>query len=311
MSDVLSDILDTVEMKAAVYFRTEFHAPFGVAVPAFHRASRFHLIIQGHCFVRLENGSVVKAMPGDLIFVPNGCPHLLASDSAGDCKPLGDVISEAGFQGQGPFVIGAGPAGLSCQMVCGHFSFADGSDHPLLRAVPAMLHITAAERAAQPMLDDVLRLLVRRMFGDGVGTTASINRLSEVFFIEVIRASVARADGEKNFITAVYDPQIGTALGLIHGNVAKPWTVDDLATAVGMSRSRFAERFRALVGTTPMAYLSDWRMQKALHLLNEPKGAIKAVAPAVGYRSAAAFSRAFSEHFGRTPREQQARVRQR
>lgn len=302
MTDVLSDILDTVALEAALYFRTDFHPPFGVAVPTYRRAARFHLIVQGQCVIRLDNGNVVTALPGDLVFVPHGSAHVLASDRDIRCKPLNDVISEAGFTGQGPFIVGSGPPSESCQMVCGHFSFAEGADHPLLRALPEALHISAADRASHPMLDDVLRLLVRRMFGDAPGAAASVSRLSEVLFIEVARAGLAQATELGRMMAAIDDPQIGRALAMIHADVAAPWTVERLAAAVAMSRSRFAERFSALVGSGPMAYLAEWRLQRARDLLLAPKASVKEIAARVGYQSAAAFSRAFAERFGRSPR---------
>jgi AraC family transcriptional regulator, activator of mtrCDE len=303
MKDVLSDILDTVALKAALYFRTDYHAPFGVAVPSFERAARFHLVVQGRCYVRLESGTIVPVLPGDLVLVPNGAAHMLASDREIKCEPLAEVISETGFTGVGPFVIGDGSPGESCQMVCGHFTFAEGADHPLLRAVPEILHITASDRANMPMLDDVLRLIVRRMFADEPGVTATVSRLSEVLFIEVMRAGVSQVPDISRLMSAVYDPQIGRVLSMIHGDVAAHWTVDNLASAVAMSRSRFAERFRELVGTGPMAYVSEWRMQRALDLLSREHAPVKAVATQVGYQSAAAFSRAFTERFGTSPRE--------
>lgn len=303
MTDVLSDILDTVELKATVYFRTEFHPPFGIAVPAYRRAARFHLIVQGQCFVGLEDGTVVTAGPGDLVFVPGGLPHRLSSDVDGNCQMLGDVIAQAGFEGQGPFVVGSGADGLSCQMVCGHFDFAEGADHPLLSSVPAVLHVTMADRARLPLLDDILRLIVRRAFTEGAGAATSIGRMSEALFIEVMRASLPQLDGAGLIMAAVNDPQIGKALSLVHGDIARSWTVEGLASAVGMSRSRFAERFRELVGNGPMAYVAEWRLQRALHLLAGQHLPVKTVAGAVGFRSAASFSRAFTERFGRSPRD--------
>lgn len=304
MSDVLSDILDTVNLKATLYFRAEFHPPFRIAVPPFKLAARFHLVVQGQCHISLDGGTTVVATPGDLVLVPHGNAHLLASGQQGAVKTLENVLDEWGPAGPGPFVVGNGPDNQSCKMICGHFNFADGSDHPVLRAVPDILHISATSRATQPMLDDVLRLIVRRAWADDAGAASSIARLSEVLFIEVIRAGLSRLDRQHEIMTAIRDPQIGRALSLVHADLAKPWTVETLAGAVGMSRSRFAGRFRELVGSGPMAYLAEWRLQRALHLLGSRKYSVKAAASLVGFRSAAAFSRAFAERFGRTPRQQ-------
>ena len=301
---MLSDVLETVALKAALYFRTDFYPVFGIEVPAYGRAARFHLVVQGSCYVTLSDGTRVHLRAGDLALVPGGAEHLLSSDETVEGAPLGDVMSQAGFTGTGPFVVGSGNAADSCQMVCGHFTFADGADHPLLRSIPELLHITAADRASRPMLDDVLRLIVRRMFADEPGATASVSRLSEVLFIEMMRAGIAQAPEISRLMSAVYDPHIGKSLSLIHSDVSHAWTVESLAAAVGMSRSRFAERFRELVGTGPMAYIAEWRLQRALNLLAASNAPIKTVAHSIGYRSAAAFTRAFSDRFGHSPKEQ-------
>lgn len=97
------------------------------------------------------------------------------------------------------------------------------------------------------------------------------------------------------------DPQIGRALELMHKDVSHPWTVESLALAVGMSRSRFAERFRELMNDGPMGYLADWRLQRALVLLGQSRFNVQEVAGKVGYQSAAAFARAFAQKFGAPP----------
>ncbi len=299
--DVLSDILDTVELRAALYFCTDFRPPFGIQVPSFERAARFHMVVQGECHVTLGDGSSIKLMPGDLVLVPNGSAHLLSSDPEHEGVPLEDAFAASGFTGKGPFLLGHGPESSGCQMVCGHFNFAQGADHPLLHAVPNLLHITAADRAERPMLDDIVRLIVRRMFSRDVGMTASVSRLSEVLFIEVMRAGIAQAPDLGRLMNAVTDPHIGHSLSLIHADVARHWTVDSLATAVAMSRSRYAERFRELVGVAPMAYLAEWRLQRALRLISGSAVPVKVVATQVGFQSAAAFTRAFTERFGSPP----------
>lgn len=301
MKDVLSDILDTVALRAALYFRTDFYPPFSVAVPVFERAARFHLAVQGDCVVRLGDGSCVTLRPGDLALIPNGSAHVLESGSGYATKPVAKAVAIPGVADNGAFVVGEGPASQSCQLVCGHFNFADGADHPLLRAMPDLLHITAADRAQHPMLDDVVGLIARRIFAGDAGTSASVSRLSEVLFIEIMRLGVSQAPDIGRVMSAVYDPQIGRALTLIHNDVASDWTVESLAKAVAMSRSGFAGRFRELVGSAPMSYLAEWRLQRALHLVSVNKAPIKAIAAQVGFHSAAAFTRAFSERFGYPP----------
>lgn len=301
MTDVLSDIFDVIQLRATLYFRTDYSGSWAITVPAYARAARFHLVIQGRCHVTLESGREVTIGPGDLILIPAGRRHVLSDGPGRVPAPLETVIQESGFDGTGAFVLGRGDPGASTQMVCGHFGFTAGADHPLLRALPEAIIMSAAMRARHPLLDETLRLVARRAFADSLGAAAAITRLSEVFFIEAIRAAMVDHPELARVMEAMTDPQIGRALELIHKTAAKPWTVETLAAEVGMSRSRFADRFRQLMGEGPMSYLADWRLQRALALLARPRVSVREVASTVGYQSAAAFTRAFTQKFGEPP----------
>lgn len=100
-----------------------------------------------------------------------------------------------------------------------------------------------------------------------------------------------------------FDPQIGAALRALHADVSGPWTVDSLALAANMSRSAFAARFKELVGQTPLEYVTEWRMQKAIDLLHDGSKKLIEVATAVGYETDAAFSKAFKRIVGAAPGE--------
>jgi AraC family transcriptional activator of mtrCDE len=303
MADVLSDIFETIRLRATFYFRTDYSPPWAITVPAYQDTARFHLVIQGRCHVALASGRTADIGPGDLIVIPRGQEHVLADRPGRRPAPLERVLQDAGYNGTGVFVLGKGDRSASTQMVCGHFGFTEGADHPLLRALPEVIVMTAADRARHTMLDEVLRLVVRRVFVEGLGAAAAISRLSEVFFIEAVRASIERCPELARVIGAMTDPQIGRALELVHQDPAKPWTVESLASQIGMSRSRFAERFSELMGDGPMSYLTDWRLQRALVLLGQPRVSVQDVAAKVGYQSAAAFTRAFTQKFGAPPSE--------
>lgn len=305
MKDVLSDILDTVALKGTLYFHTDFSPPFAIDVPEHGRAARCHLVVRGTCHVALPTGETAIVGPGELIMVPHGSAHVLSDAPGRMAVKLDDALMASGYNGQGAFVYGSGDKAASIQLICGHFSFADGSDHPLLRALPPLLHVTTDDRARRPMLDDLLRLLVRRVLHDRSGAAASVSRLSEVLYIETLLAAVDRAEELKRLLSAVYDEQIGRALSLIHHRLDHEWTVESLAAEIGMSRTRFAERFRELVGVGPMSYLTDWRLQRALALLNETRLSVDEVAFRTGYHSRAVFTRAFSQKFGHAPRSGQ------
>ena len=301
--DVLNDIIDTLELKGALYFRTDFSPPWAIAVPRYEKAARFHLVVQGRCFVKPRSGAPVELSAGDLILIPGGADHTICSAPDEQSAPLESVIADAGYKGKGIFTLGDGDDAASVQMVCGHFTFRAGADHPLLRALPGHLHVTNAVRAKNAWLDEVLRLIVRQIFAEPESSAATITRLSEVIFIETLRACQDQSTELAQIIGAMKERQIGEALLLMHERLNEPWTMEKLAAAVGMSRSKFAEQFREAVGCAPMSYLTDWRIQKAISLLSASQLSVQQVAAETGYQSPAAFTRAFSQKMGVSPKE--------
>lgn len=298
--DILSDIFDTIQLRGALYFRTDFSPPWGTTVPAYRNAARFHLVVEGRCHVILPTTTVVLG-PGDLILIPHGQTHKLADGPGADTPPLETVLAAADYTGEGAFIIGNGDCGASTRMICGHFSFAATAAHPLLGALPDHLLLTPSERARRPWLDETLRLIVNNVFSGHQGARAAIVRLSEVVFIEAIRTVGDAAPELDRMLRGFTDPHVGKALVLIHKTPAKPWTVDSLAREVAMSRSRFAESFHDLMGCGPITYLSDWRLQKAMAMLTTSPVTVGEVARRTGYNSAAAFTRAFTARFERPP----------
>lgn len=301
--DILDDIFDTLNLKGSLYFRTDFSSPWSVTVPEYQQAARFHLVIQGRCHVGLQSGEWVELGPGDLILIPRGVRHVLSHQPVDKAPPLETVLRDAGYTGNGVLAVGTGNSKASTQMVCGHFSFRDGASHSILRSLPDELVTSAADRAQLPLLDETLRLIVRRVFSDAPGTFSAISRLSEIVFIELLRSAIDKSPRIKSSLQAFSDPQIGRSLQLMHRCPERSWTVESLASEVAMSRSRFSERFRELLDTSPMSYLAEWRLQKALALLDDTRISVQQVASQIGYQSPAAFSRAFCGKFGVAPKE--------
>ena len=114
------------------------------------------------------------------------------------------------------------------------------------------------------------------------GSGVVAKRLAEVLFIQSLRAHIGSANCKRGWLRAIFDPQIGAALRSIHENVNRAWTVESLAGAANMSRSAFAARFKELLGQTPLEYVTEWRMQKAVQLLKQKDKKLVEVAQSVG-----------------------------
>ncbi|MEO1776247.1 MAG: AraC family transcriptional regulator [Pseudomonadota bacterium] len=299
--DVLDSILDTLALRGVVYFRSDFSGPWAVRVPPLVPAARFHLVLQGSCHIEIEDGPSLTLGPGDMVLVPRGRSHMLADRPGRRAAPLETVLQEAGFTGRGTLTIGKGDPEAATRTFCGHFAFRPMAAHPLIDALPPCILITAEQRRRHPWLDAVLDLLGQRALSADAGAEATLIRLSEVVFLETLRAGVSADPALSALVSGLADPQVGRAVAAIHADPAAGWSVASLVVEAGMSRSVFAERFAEVIGQPPMTYLAEWRMQRALALLEDRRLGVQQVAAGVGYASAAAFSRAFAGRFGLSP----------
>jgi AraC-like DNA-binding protein len=182
-------------------------------------------------------------------------------------------------------------------------SFDRASLKPVTQLLPRFI-LMKAEEARTLALHNTVQALASEMAEQAPGSEVVATRLAEVLFIQVLRAHIAsEPERSKGWLRAVFDPQIGAALGVIHDRVNTPWTVESLAGAAGVSRSAFAVRFKELLGQTPLEYVTEWRMQKAMQLLEQRDKKLVDVARSVGYESDAAFSKAFKRIVGASPGE--------
>src|SRR3984957_854954 len=168
-------------------------------------------------------------------------------------------------------------------IVCGSLSFDRASLKPITQLLPSFILIKA-EQARTLALHNTMQALASEMAEQTPGSEVVATRLAEVLFIQALRAHIASApERNKGWLRAIFDPQMGTALSAIHDRVNTPWTVESLAEAAGMSRSAFAARFKELLGQTPLEYVTEWRMQKAMQLLQQRDKKLIDVARSVGY----------------------------
>ena len=301
--DILDDVLNTIDLRGTLYFRTDFSAPWSVTVPKHPQAARFHLVVQGRSYFHIPPNHTVELNAGDLILIPDGALHIIADTPTTSAPYLETVLDDVGYDGDGILIVGDGDKSLSTQLVCGHYDFRAKSEHLFIKALPSYVVVTSSDRAQNPLLDEALRLITRRIFSESFGSDAAVRRLSEIVFIELLRLGIGQQGESRPIFKALKDPKIGRSLHLIHNRPADPWTLESLASEAAMSRSRFAERFKTLVGISPMSYLSEWRLQKALALVGDTRQSIQQVAVQTGYRSPSSFTRAFQGKFGLAPKE--------
>jgi len=193
----------------------------------------------------------------------------------------------------------AGDENEAVHLVCGFLGCDARPFNPLIGSLPRMLHVRA--RAGGGWLAQLVRMALAESQSRRAGGECVLARLSELLFVESIRQYVGTLPVERTgWLAGLRDPQIGSVLALLHARPGFRWTLQDLATQAGMSRSVLAERFVHLIGQPPMQYLTSWRMQVAAGALASGDKVAR-VAFDVGYESEAAFSRAFKRLVGVSP----------
>ena len=313
--DALSDVLRVVRLNGAVYLDGEFAAPWCVIgradselcagyLSCAERVVSFHFITGGTCWARLPDdpASALRIEAGEIVVVPQGETHILGS--ATNLKPVSSADMLANHIQAAPGQImklthgGTGPV---TRMVCGFLGGENVLGNPLLAALPRIFKVDMRGTQAA-WLQSSLQFAAQEAAQMRSGSTTVLGKLSEVLFVEAIRRYIDTLPEEQTgWLAGLRDRFVGRALALMHAQPAKAWTVEELASEVGLSRSALAQRFTDLVGAPPMQYLARWRLQIAAHQLRSSDQPLVAVAEEVGYESEAAFNRAFKREFGVPP----------
>lgn len=266
------------------------------------RVARYHLVMRGQCWIYVDgNQTPIQLHPGDLLVVPHGASHDLKDAPETEVEELDRAIEQSGFNGEGCFVYGGEDTDCITRLLCGHFEFSPHIEHPLLDALPQYIHVPARVGIDYSWLDDALKLIVAEITSGDPGSQAIVKRLSEIIFIQTVRELRNRSDIRFLNFEGYTDSQISHALHAIHKAPGEKWTVAALSRIAYLSRTQFAVKFKRLIGQTPLEYVTQWRMQLARPRVIAGSEELLKIALDLGYKSEAAFSRAFSRYFGASP----------
>lgn len=295
MSDTLTQVLNLARLKSSVYCRSELGSPWGL-----HFAPRacavFHVLYRGNGYFRLQGDpAVLPLREGDVLLLPGGEEHSLLE------TPDAPTFSNLELDQWGECALMRWSETPAAVALCGTFDFEFAETAAFLKRLPRVIHIPYQPKSA---LSATLEMMAREAEAMRPAKEAVLRRLADILFVQMIQRWVEmQGVAHSGWLGALHDPLIGKALNLIHTQPEHPWTVASLARAVACSRSAFAARFTALTGEPPMEYLTRWRMQMAARLLAQQADLrVNEAAARVGYRSEAAFSKAFKRVMGSAPR---------
>lgn len=308
--DALSETLRVVQLVGAIFINARFSAPWSyqspsadfaapLLEPSAERVVIFHLITEGECYVELDSSPPTRLSAGDVVIFPQGHAHRMTSQpglppAAG--ARLDRVLARR------PRQLAYGGGGAITRLVCGYLACDARLAAMLLAGLPSLVRVNVRGSSAGAWLEASVRYALDEARSPRAGGAGVLAKLAEVLFIEVLRLYMQERSGTcTGWLAGVRDPVVGSALQALHKRPEHPWTVEELAHTAGTSRSVLAERFQLLVGSSPIQYLTQWRMVLASNLLARSSAPMTRIAEAVGYQTDTAFSRAFRREFGQPP----------
>lgn len=303
-------IFSAMPLASGIFLDAHFTAPWCIAagispqdcgqfVPVPGAIIAFHYVYRGGLILHVEGVAATHVDAGEIVILPRNEQHLLGSGE-GLAATLADDLIQPGLDG-GLATIRHGGGGDSTQMICG-FLGCERQFSPALSLLPRVMKLTLPDPLSASWFDSSLKLAAREMTFHEDSATPRLAKLTELLFIDAVQQFI-RAQPEQSFawLGGSSDPKILRALSLLQEKARRRWTAEELAGAVGMSRSAFAAKFTELIGVPPMRYLALQRLRLASQRLLHSADPLAKIAFDTGYESEAAFNRAFKKEYGLPP----------
>lgn len=259
----------------------------------------YHYVCEGRFVVEIEGADRINAAAGQLLVLPRNDAHRLASASGVSPADAARLI-EPGRRGEVAH-IRYGGGGARTRILCGFLGTDTGHD-PLLSSLPPVIPLTVDPDQTGRWIEESIRHAMRGLASGGPAAIANLSRLAELLLAEAVREYIEQLppDG-RGWLSGLRDPVVGRALALIHGQLSRQWTLEDLAREIATSRSVLTDHFARFIGVPPMEYHRRRRLERAAERLSYTNRPVTSIAFEVGYGSEAAFSRSFKRLYGSSP----------
>ncbi|MDB5687025.1 MAG: AraC family transcriptional regulator, partial [Rhizorhabdus sp.] len=296
----LSELLSSMRLSGGVFLDGVMRGPWSIlselrqsdcaayfpTAPSYIIA--YHYVRTGSLFCQIGDGPLVPVQAGEIVILPRNLPHFLHGPDPDEPVNGRDMLS--GPDADGLFRVRIGGSGAETSIYCG-FLGSTTPENMLLRTLPPIMVIALDDARESDWIRRSLEFAVHGLSKDSPET---VGKLAEGLFAEAVRRYIdALPPGEGGWLAGLGDPAVGRTIALIHSRYADALSLDTLAREAGVSKTVLGDRFRALLGESPMQYCAKWRMHVAADMLRKDRQNAGSVAYSVGFNSEAAFNRAF------------------
>jgi AraC-like DNA-binding protein len=294
--DPLSDVLALLKPRSYVSLGLDAGRDWAIDFPP-PQGIKFNAVLSGGCWLEVDGVEPLLLEEGDCFLLTQSRPFRMMSDRSLPTIPADDIYAHAK---DGVATCNGGGAFF---LVGSRFGFSGAGADLLVGILPPVVHVSEHSDQAS-VLRFAIDQMARELRGRRPGGFLMTEHLAHIMLMQILRLYLSAPDTEgTGWLFALADRQIGTAIGAMHAEPARRWTLQQLAAMTGMSRSSFAERFKEKVGAAPMDYLTRWRMMLAGDRLANSREPISTIALSLGYESESAFSTAFKRVMERSPRQ--------
>jgi AraC family transcriptional activator of mtrCDE len=302
--DWLSRLLDIMPVNGRAEHRCFFAAPWRLDNAASGPGEiPYHVVLAGSAILEGNDGHPSRPLKaGDILLLTRGPAHVLHDGSGQAASPIrqkvGATITVDVNDGQGERL----------DMLCGRFIFFAVHERLIHNYFPPRLVVSAAEQSARTArssararLVGLVGLMRSESAEESLGGHAMLGALSTALFTLALRLASEDQGAPTGLLALAGHPRLAGALSVMFNAPSHPWTLPELARLCGMSRATFVRQFQQSLGRSTGELLTDVRMTEAANALKTTSSPVAAIGEDVGYRSEAAFQRAFKHHIGLTP----------
>ncbi len=311
-NDLIGDLLRLMQISGGMLLNECYLPPWAISIPNHKvlaenlgcnhstRIAAFHLVQRGSIEITLSNGEHDTIYEGEMVICYSGIGHTLHQGSNTPAHPFEKIVRDSG----NIFRPSKQEEPQSTSLLCGVFQLQDTTHNPLFEALPSLLKLSTkhVDGYSYSTTKSIIELLLSEIAHPSFSHGYIVERYLELLCAKSICSYVESIGIEENgWLLAIKDPVVARVISAIHSQPSYHWSVTSMAELSTLSPSRFAARFTQIMGLSPMAYATQWRMYLASKLLNHPQSNIDKISSMSGYENVAAFSRAFKRTMGVSP----------